>query len=313
MSVPTISVIMAAFNSERFIGYAIQSVLDQTFTNFELLVIGDCCTDCTEQIVNSFGDSRIIWYNLPQNIGSQGIPNNEGLKRARGEYIAYLGHDDLWFPWHLEQSLRYLTEYNLDYIHSAGFGIRPDGIDCLGAAPLNLPYPMYLLGPSSWFHRKGIPERVGNWLDHRKCLSFVDVEMHGRITRSGARMGVNPEISIIKFPAPYWRILSKKRLTFPQKEASYNLRADPIGYQHTLLKKVAYSQGQVYIQRRRGLFPLSELIMMATWRPFRRWTRHWVLNMAVSDCNLVKSILVWAMLMARHRRAKKTGELDHRN
>lgn len=311
MNEPHISVIMATFNSENFIKYSIQSVICQTVTNFELIVIGDCCNDGTEQVVKSFNEPRIKWYNLPKRVGSQGLPNKEGLKIAKGEYVAYLGHDDLWFPWHLEKSLQYLTEYNLDFVHSAGFGIRPRSIDCIGVAPPNMPYPMYLLGPSSWFHRRGVPERVGNWLDHRVCLTFVDVEMHGRMVRGGIKMGLNSEISIIKFPAPDWKIFSKELTSFPQEEASQKLLTNPISYHCELLKKVAYSQGQMYVQRRRGLFSLYELLIMATWRPFRRWNRHLVLNIAVSKWRLLKRILVWSMLRARRKRAKKTGEIDH--
>ena len=60
--------------------------------------MGDACTDESESIVRSFADPRIRWENLTENAGSQWGPNNRGLELARGRDVAYLGHDDLWFP-----------------------------------------------------------------------------------------------------------------------------------------------------------------------------------------------------------------------
>ena len=67
-----------------------------------MLVVGDGCSDDSEQVVAAIGDPRVRWINLPSNNGHQSAPNNEGLRQARGEIVAYLGHDDLWLPRHLE-------------------------------------------------------------------------------------------------------------------------------------------------------------------------------------------------------------------
>jgi glycosyltransferase involved in cell wall biosynthesis len=75
--------------------FPLQSLLGQEFRDFEARVVGDGCTDESEEVVASFGDRHLHWTNLCQNSGSQAAPNNEGLRRARGRYIAYLGHDDL--------------------------------------------------------------------------------------------------------------------------------------------------------------------------------------------------------------------------
>ena len=94
--------IIATYNWATVLPYSIGSVLDQTFTDFELLVIGDGCTDESEQVVAAIADPRVHWINLPTNTGNQAGPNNEGLRRARGDIVAHLGHDDLWLPRHLE-------------------------------------------------------------------------------------------------------------------------------------------------------------------------------------------------------------------
>ena len=61
IDLPKVSVVMATFNAEKFIRHSIQSALNQTFSDFELIVIGDACTDNTAQVVNGFEDSRLHW------------------------------------------------------------------------------------------------------------------------------------------------------------------------------------------------------------------------------------------------------------
>jgi glycosyltransferase involved in cell wall biosynthesis len=95
---PLISVITATYNWSSVLRYAIQSVLWQTLQGFEMLIIGDGCTDDSAEVVASFQDPRLRWHNLPENSGHQSMPNNTRLAMARGKYVAYLGHDDLWYP-----------------------------------------------------------------------------------------------------------------------------------------------------------------------------------------------------------------------
>jgi glycosyltransferase involved in cell wall biosynthesis len=101
---PFVTVIVATYNYSNVLRYALESVRWQTFTDFEVWVVGDHCTDDTEQVVAEFTavDARFKWHNLPENFGNQAGPNQKGLELARGQYIAYNNHDDLWHPSHLE-------------------------------------------------------------------------------------------------------------------------------------------------------------------------------------------------------------------
>jgi glycosyltransferase involved in cell wall biosynthesis len=99
---PRVTVILTTYNKAETLSYSIESVLKQTFTSFELWVIGDGCTDNSEDVVNRFDDPRILWFNLPDNYNDQSRLFYEGLRRARGEYVAYLTDRDLWLPIHLE-------------------------------------------------------------------------------------------------------------------------------------------------------------------------------------------------------------------
>ncbi len=92
---------MATYNWAPVLPYSVASVLDQTFADFELWVVGDGCTDESAEVVAGIGDARVHWHNLERHHGHQSGPNNEGLARAAGSTVAYLGHDDLWLPHHL--------------------------------------------------------------------------------------------------------------------------------------------------------------------------------------------------------------------
>jgi len=81
---PCVTVIIPTYNWSRVLPYSIGSVLRQTFADFELLVVGDGCTDDSEQVVTAIPDPRLRWINLPVNDGHQFAPNNEGLLQARG-------------------------------------------------------------------------------------------------------------------------------------------------------------------------------------------------------------------------------------
>ena len=123
---PRVTVIIPTYNWSSVLPYSIGSVLRQSFTDFELLVVGDGCTDDSEQVVTAITDPRLRWINLPVNDGHQSAPNNEGLRQARGSIIAYLGHDDLWLPHHLEVMVAAI-DAGADVAHSIVHMIGAEG------------------------------------------------------------------------------------------------------------------------------------------------------------------------------------------
>lgn len=100
MSEPLISVTMSTYNHEKYIAEAIQSILDQTFHDFELVIVNDGSTDNTEQIIKSFNDPRIK-YIYQENEGPSACANT-ALRNARGKYIASMSGDDVSYPYRLE-------------------------------------------------------------------------------------------------------------------------------------------------------------------------------------------------------------------
>lgn len=102
--IPTVSVVMATYNRAELVGETIESILNQTFSDLELIVVSDGSTDDTENVVLSFDDQRIRFYKQP-NSGCPAAPRNTGIKVARGKYIAFCDDDDLWLPEKLERQL----------------------------------------------------------------------------------------------------------------------------------------------------------------------------------------------------------------
>ena len=83
-----VSIIMPSWNTDRFIAESIQSVIDQTYTNWELLIVDDCSTDSTDEVVASFSDKRIKYFHNEKNSGAA-LTRNKAMREARGEWIAF--------------------------------------------------------------------------------------------------------------------------------------------------------------------------------------------------------------------------------
>ena len=101
---------MPAYNSRATIAESIQSVINQTFTDWELLVIDDCSPEPIADIVESFHDDRIRYIRLQENQGVA-MARNTGIAKARGRYIAFLDSDDLWLPEKLQMQLHFMQEH----------------------------------------------------------------------------------------------------------------------------------------------------------------------------------------------------------
>lgn len=109
-----VSIIMPSYNCEKYIKSSIQSVLDQSYSNWELLIVDDCSVDNTMLIINSFDDTRIKLYQNEENSGAA-ISRNKALREAKGKWIAFLDSDDIWESTKLEEQLRFMAENKYDF------------------------------------------------------------------------------------------------------------------------------------------------------------------------------------------------------
>lgn len=106
-----VSVIMPSWNTERFIANSIQSVINQTYQSWELIIVDDCSTDDTDSVVAGFSDERIKYLKNEKNCGAA-LTRNRALREAKGEWIAFLDSDDLWMPDKLEKQITFMQENN---------------------------------------------------------------------------------------------------------------------------------------------------------------------------------------------------------
>lgn len=110
MSVPKVTVLMPVYNGERYLRDAVTSILDQTFQDFELLILNDGSRDGSREIIESFGDSRIVSVDNGKNLGLIATLN-KGLILAKGDYVARMDCDDLSRPERLARQVRYLEDH----------------------------------------------------------------------------------------------------------------------------------------------------------------------------------------------------------
>ena len=197
---PLVSVIIATYNRSNVLPFSIGSVLAQTFGDFELLVIGDGCTDDSETVVQAITDPRVRWLNLPTNSGHQSEPNNEGLRLAQGKYIAYLGHDDLWLPHHLESLVREMEKGD-----DLAYGLTlmmPSLLLERQIFPLQAAYSRGMwIPPSSMMHRKSVTDSVGGWRHYQTLVEHPEAELWMRAQEGGYKFTCSGRLTAIKFPA----------------------------------------------------------------------------------------------------------------
>lgn len=130
-----VSIIMPSYNTAGFIRESIDSVLSQTYTNWELIIVDDCSTDNTDEVVAEYSDERIRYLKNEKNSGAA-VSRNYALREARGKWIAFLDSDDLWSSDKLEKQIDFMekngysfsyTEYSLIDENSAPLGIHTTG------------------------------------------------------------------------------------------------------------------------------------------------------------------------------------------
>ena len=129
MEATKVSIIVPVYKCEKFIAETIECVKNQTYSDWELLLIDDCSPDHSAQIIKEYEKEcpRIRYFKLPQNSGAA-VARNTGLANARGRYIAYLDADDLWLPEKLERQLAFMQKYGVSFTCCDYEKIREDGV-----------------------------------------------------------------------------------------------------------------------------------------------------------------------------------------
>jgi hypothetical protein len=216
MTAPAISVVIATYNRSRTLAYAIESVLKQTFTDWELIVVGDACTDDTAEVVARYvaADPRVRFVNLERNWGQQSAPNNIGCALARARLIAYLSHDDFWLPYHLKACFEGLTATGADLVLGTAANIRFEGgrlafdslsvlLQGFGDGHRWSPSDLHasFAAASSWLIRREALDKVGGWRMSQEERAEPSQGLLFRLWRRGFRIHALNQLTLIVLSA----------------------------------------------------------------------------------------------------------------
>ncbi len=271
---PVITVLMPVYNCELYINEAVDSILNQTFADFELLIIDDASTDKTASIIKAYNDSRIKFIEKPSNTG---LTNslNQGLKLANGKYIARMDGDDVSFSQRFEKQVAFL-DANPDVV-LCGTNIKVIGTEKIIALPeKNEKIKLTLLKGNCLAHpsvmiRKQILDELSVGYDISKEPA-EDYDLWVRLTGIGKLH--NLQEVLLNYRVHNTQV-SKKRDT-QQIELSLQLRLQMFGYldysfdkeEYDLLKKIIGGSLSVTLDEIKDFFILTEKMVSANSNSF---------------------------------------------
>ena len=239
---PLVSIVTATYNWSEVLRLAIRSVRAQTYPRWELIVVGDACTDDTAEVVASFGDPRITWHNRAVNSGSQSLPNNDGIALAQGELIAYLGHDDLWAPDHLIRLVAAQRRAEADLAFSITEVIGPPGSGMRNLTGLfSRDHQGGHLPPSSVLHRRQLSERIGGWRHYMDIEQAPDSDFLERARAVAAPFACSWALTCFKLPSAMRRNSYVERRSDEQLELLGRIEAER-GFQLRELSRAVASR-----------------------------------------------------------------------
>ncbi|MCU0494656.1 MAG: glycosyltransferase [Chloroflexaceae bacterium] len=242
---PLVTIIVPTYNSSATLVLTLRGILAQELTDYEVWVVGDGCSDDSGAVVAAFNEPRFHWYNLPFNSTSQSGPNNEGLRRARGRYIAYSNHDDLWLPWHLSGLLHEISSSGADLVHALVVLLGPNGrVEAQGAPPPHHSYATHFITPSGWLHRRELVDECGFWPAPQQTHSGVDFDYLRRIYRAGKTIRACRQMSVLHLPSLWWKTYSMQGVP-PQQAYLEELLTNPRQLEARLLMDMALALGAV--------------------------------------------------------------------
>jgi len=229
---PAVSIVVTTYNRAALLGIALQSILLQDFTDYEVWVVGDGCSDDSGAVVQALGDPRFHWINLEHNHRSPHAAQNEGWRRARGEFVAHLCHDDLWFPWHLSRLVAHLRASGADLAYDMAAEIDPPQVVvCLGEQ-VSFEHAV-IAHMTNMMHRRAMANGQILWRDPYETGWAVNAHFLLSVQRAGCRIAFLEQLGSINFGSGTWNAYAATN--FPQPRYLARLREDPHGLAMELL------------------------------------------------------------------------------
>lgn len=226
--IPFISVYVATYNrGEILMERAVKSILNQTYTNFELVIIGDCCTDNTTELVNKIKDDRVKYYNIPKRgyrypptainhwFNGSTVASNVALSRVSGDWIARNDDDDIWTEDHLEKLLKFALKEDAEFV-SSSYKTITDGVEEI----IDCSEDDYAIGGTqTWLYRsylKFFKYNINCW--RKKWNRVNDTDMQERMVEAGVRTAYLKDVTTIIIPRPGEKHIGSKAYLAKQDE-----------------------------------------------------------------------------------------------
>ena len=194
MEKPMVSVITPTYNGESYLGKAIQSVLNQTYPNFELIIVDDGSVDDTAVVVKQFNDARIKFIPLEENRGADAA-RNTGIHRSSGKIIAFLDQDDIFHPEKLQVHVEYMSKHpHVGFTYNSRYELEysSDAIKEIWAPPSKMTLAdivlSHKLSPSDMVFKKDWALHIG-LLDESHNFHGGEIIFLGRLFLSGCKFG----------------------------------------------------------------------------------------------------------------------------
>lgn len=216
---PAVSIVVATYNRSRSLRCTLEAIRLQRLEDWEVIVVGDACTDDTEAVVRSFEDTRFRFVNLEYNTGEQAGPNNVGLALASASLVAFCNHDVLWLPEHLEVMRQTMLVEDADLtfgIEAAIGGDTPLPLDwatlelaLIGAARRGRWTPALVeegtVPASNMLFRTDALRRLRGWRRAIDCWSEPSQDLLFRAWRAGLRIRGCNRITVVTAPSGFRR------------------------------------------------------------------------------------------------------------
>ena len=196
---PEVSIIIPTYNKGEYIGKCLQSVIDQTFTDWEAIIVNNFSEDNTVDIVKGFNEPRFHLINF-KNHGVIAASRNRGIRSAKGKYIAFLDSDDWWYPKKLEIVLKYFNKADVVY-HDLDFYTQKGKKVIISSRWRNLKKPIFnnlmtrgcTLGNLTVVAKKSIIDQVGGLSEDVSLIAVEDFDLWLKISRVTDKFYFIPE------------------------------------------------------------------------------------------------------------------------
>ena len=238
---PLVSIVIATYNRSNVLGYAVESVLRQSLVDWELIVIGDACTDNTGEVMQAFieRDPRVKYFNRSVNFGEQSGPNNDGAARSTGRYLAFLNHDDIWLEDHLEILVKAISGRGCDMVFSLVDYVQGEGTShIVGATPSGKYEPLLFVPASSWLIDRSMVEDIGPWRAASELYSIPSQDWCFRAWKAGKKIEMVACLGVVAIPSG-GRKNSYSQREFAINEEYYKRSLSPLEFRVEELSQAA--------------------------------------------------------------------------